>query len=68
MIILYVYYFKLYSDFPGSDLAPWSQVHLIESDENECEFYSYVAVNSFEFVAHDIYVNLYSGMLSEVLW
>ena len=38
IIILYVYYFKLYSDFPGSDLAAWSQVHLIESDENECEW------------------------------
>ena len=35
---------------------------------NSMEFYSYVAVNSFEFVAHDIYVNIYSGMLSEVLW
>ena len=38
IIIWYVYYFKLYSDFPGSDLVAWSQVHLIESDENECEW------------------------------
>ena len=38
IIIWYVYYFKLYSDFPGSDRVAWSQVHLIESDENECEW------------------------------
>ena len=38
IIIWYVYYFKLYSDFPGSDLVAWSQVHLIESDANECEW------------------------------